>query len=54
MKTKYIKSMGNADFVHSFLALSVLMHLHENDAIMLEVNVMHEPKASALHSLRAL
>ena len=25
------------------------MHLHENDAIMLEVNVMHEPKVSALH-----
>ena len=25
------------------------MHLHSNDAIMLEVNVMHEPKASALH-----
>ena len=37
---------------NSFLALSVLMHLHKNDAIMLEVNVMHEPRV--LHSLRAL
>ena len=32
-----------------FNFISVLMRLHENDAIMLEVNVMHEPKASALH-----
>ena len=39
----------NKYLVHSFLVLSVLMHLHKNDAIMLEVNVMQEPKASALH-----
>ena len=25
------------------------MHLHENDAIMLEVNVVHKLKASPLH-----
>ena len=39
--------MCNVQLVDSYLALSVLMRLHKNDAIMLQVNVMHELKASA-------